>query len=717
MFKKIVTQIEEIAREPQHAQTLRILSDAWNKEKVIESPLKGIDNKSYAFRVLDILQNELKVQSPTILASGYGLYQYFYGKKLEGISPEIAQITEGFLTVNSLPTSNIKNQADNYRGMVLNMASDLRAVLIAMAVNVLELRFIQLLQPTLKNKTTQSVLLLNKYVYVPVAHRLGFYKLKLGLEDIILKQEEPTAFQEIKSKLKESEDERELIINEFIKPINDSLKSQGMTYTIKGRTKSINSIFTKMKNQGVPYEKVYDLWATRIIIDSKKKDEKADCWHVFSVVANLYQPQLARMRDWISVPRENGYESLHITVKTEDERYVEVQIRTERMDDEAENGMAAHWRYKGGKDNFGIDFWLDNIKHALEDSGDLLGKEEFRSNKFSTELFAFTPNGDLKKLKIGATILDFAFAIHSEVGLSCVGGKVNGKNVGIKHHLRNGDQVEIFTQKNQKPSLDWLNIVTSNRAKLHIRKAFDKEGKIEATFGKDILLRKLKNWKLTFKQDVLDELLKAFEYKAVTDLYKSFYHEKIDLSRVKAVLLKDNTQEQEDSNDTEEYEQVNDDFDQNNESSNDDLLVVDNLANINYSLAKCCNPIIGDKIFGFVTVSKGISIHRSNCPNAKDLRNRYEYRIIPAVWQEKTIKHNFRAELHIKGADKDGIIAELSNVLHTKLGVPILNINMNSDGSEFLGKIVVKVHDKEQLSIIIEKLKELSIIDEVYRKS
>lgn len=714
MNDRIIKQLKEIAKERQYAETLNLLIDAWNNEESIDSPILGISSKNYAFRVLDILKNELKVQSPTILSSGYGLYQFFYNKKIKGIDPKIEEITEGFLSIHSLPTNNIENQADNYRAMVLNLASDLRALLIGMAINVLELRFIDYINTDTSNKQWNDVLQLNKHVYIPIAHRLGFYKLKLGLEDIILKLEEEDAYKLIKSKLKESEEEREKIINEFIDPIKQSLNEQGMKFIIKGRTKSVHSVFTKMKAQDIPFEKVYDLWAVRIIIDSKLSDEKAHCWHAFSVVSNLYTPSYTRMRDWISVARENGYESLHITVETEDNRWVEVQIRTERMDDEAENGMAAHWRYKGGKDSFGIDFWLDNIKHALEKSNDtLLGKDEFRSNKFSTELFAYTPNGDLKKLNIGASILDFAFAIHSEVGLSCVGGKVNGKNVGIKHHLKNGDQVEIITQKSQKPSLDWLNIVTTNRAKLHIRKAFDQEGKIEAEFGKSILLRKLKNWKLAFSQNILDELLSEFKYKSVSDLYRSFYNEAIDLAKVKSFLQNTNAKTSELLNEDIIIEENTTE----NESSNDNLLVVDNLENINYNLAKCCNPIIGDNIFGFVTVSKGISIHRNKCPNAKDLKERYPYRVIPAVWKKSSVKHNFRAELQINGTDSDGIIAELTNVLHTTLNVPILSINMNSNGKEFSGKLVVRVHDKEQLHNVIEILNQLNIVGTVFRNT
>ena len=338
------------------------------------------------------------------------------------------------------------------------------------------------------------------------------------------------------------------------------------------------------------------------------------------------------MRDWISVARDNGYESLHITVGTKDKRWVEVQIRSERMDDEAENGMAAHWRYKGGKAKFGIDFWLDNIKLALEKDDEVLSKSEFKSGKFSTELFAFTPKGDLIKLNIGATVLDFAFAIHTEVGFTCVGGIVNGKNVGIKHSLRNGDQVNILTSKSQKPSLDWLKIVNSNRAKLRIRRAFDKEGKIEADFGKQILLRKFKSWKISFNQDTLEELIDNFNFKTISDLYRAFYNQKINLPETKRFLLKQDKDIIEDLK-IEDTEYPNTEIETN--PDNDNLLIVDNMSNINYSLAKCCTPTFGSSIFGFVTVSKGISIHRNSCPNAKDLKSRYAYRIIDAVWKKQ----------------------------------------------------------------------------------
>ncbi len=712
MLEGLLNHIEKIGSDPKYAHTLSLISKAWRQETIEDSSIIGMNNQQYTLRVLDILKNELKVQSPTILSAAYSLYQIFYNKTIKGIDPEVQNISHDYLAVKALPTINIEQHANNYRGMVLNVAGDLRAILISIALNVLELRYIANYDIHFKNANSKKAIIqLNKHVYIPVAHRLGFYKLKLSLEDQILKLEVPKAYEDIRIKLKANEIEREKIIYDFIEPLKQSLSSQGLKFKIKGRTKSINSIYKKMQVQQVSFEKVYDLWAIRIIIDSDIKEEKAVCWQAFSVVTNAYTPSLPRMRDWISVPRENGYQSLHITVITPDARWVEVQIRTERMDDEAENGMAAHWRYKGGKDSFGIDFWLDNIKSALESEKELLGKDEFRSGKFSTELFAFTPNGDLKKLNIGATVLDFAFAVHSQVGLSCVGGKVNGKNVSMKHHLRNGDQIEIITQKTQTPSLDWLNYVTTNRAKLHIRKAFDQEGKIEAEFGKEILLRKLKNWKIPYSQDVLEKLKNEFNFKAINELYRSFHHQKIDLIKVKSILLGKNKIEEAEEENIKEIEKS--DY----KDSDTDLLIVDNLKNINYNLAKCCNPIIGDKIFGFVTVSKGISIHRSKCPNAKDMRERYSYRIIDAAWKANKEKHNFRADIYIRGTDTEGIIGKLNNVINTKLAVPILNINLNSDGKEYFGTITIRVHDKEQLATLIHQLNELSIVGQVYRKA
>lgn len=694
-----------------HISTTETIIKAWASKKAVSSPIKGLDSYQYSLRILDILKNELNVYSTSLNAAALGLYCYFYDEKIKGLDSVIDKIAEDYLLVSRLPKRNIAKQANDYRSMLLNVAGDLRAVLISLAESILALRYYQ----KVPEAQQQTILDLNKHVYIPVAHRLGFYKIKSGMEDLVLLYEQPVAYHEIKSKLKETEKDREQIISGFIKPINGELKAHGLKFQIKGRTKSIFSIYSKITSQKTSFENVFDLWAIRIIIDSQKKDEKADCWHAYSVVTNLYTPSLARLRDWISVPRENGYESLHITVATENINWVEVQIRTLRMDDNAENGMAAHWRYKGGKSRHNIDFWLDNIKKALEQKDELLGEEDFRTGKFTTELFAFTPQGDLKKLNLGASVLDFAFAIHTEVGSKCVGGIVNGKNVGMKHLLRNGDQVNILTSKNQKPSLDWLNIVSSTRAKNRIRKAIDVQGKHDAEQGKEVLLRRLKNWKLSFNQDVLEKLASHFDFKSIGDLYRAIYLQKLDLLDIKRVLTAKEEKPMDMSSQNLDLSEAIVEHLPELEEEPTDILVIDQLDNINFSLAKCCHPIPGDKIFGFVTVSKGISIHRSNCPNASDMKQRYPYRIISTLWKAKKEKSNFRAELFVKGIDNTGIYGEISTLISHQLGIHILSINLNSNGNEFQGKLVIKIFDLEQLEIIIKSISELRGVIEVYR--
>ena len=716
-----IEHFRKLAHREGDNEILEAIIKLWDSVNPKATHINKINSFQYTFRILDILKNEFNAYSTTILSAALSLYYQFYGNKNQlnsmknTIDKEVENIAAAFLEIKKLSTSNISYQADNYRSLLLNVGGDLRSVLISMAENILNLRFYNQINNQIKK---QSTLDLAKYVYIPLAHRLGFYKLKAGMEDLVLSYEKPEEYISIKNKLKESEGERLKIIDEFIEPISKELKEHGLKFKIKGRTKSIFSIYTKMQKQSIPFEKVFDLWATRIIIESEAKNEKADCWHTFSVVTNLYNPSLSRMRDWISVPRENGYESLHITVETPDKRWVEVQIRTTRMDDEAENGMASHWRYKNGNkgESYSIDFWLTQVRKALEKEDGLLGKKEFKAGKFSTELFAFTPNGDLKKLNIGATVLDFAFAIHTELGMKCTGAIVNGKNTGIKHHLKNGDQVEILTSKNQKPSLDWLNIVTSTRAKNRIKKAFDEKGKLEAQLGKDILLRRLKNWKLDFNQDLLETLASEFNYKSINNMYQDIYFEKINILDIKRLLTDDNDSKNEDEEVTKlTFEEEQEQFDYSSEDDNSDILVIDQLDNINYNLAKCCHPIPGDEIFGFVTVSKGITIHRKNCPNAKDLKERYPYRIIPSLWKQKENKLNFKAEIFIKGIDQTGFIAELSNMINNKLGISILNINFNSNGAEFQGKVIVKVYNLEELRTLILELGSINSIIEVYR--
>ncbi len=714
MRPKYLDFLKKLDKVDGYSSIVEEVVNAWYSRELTNSPISGINSHQYVLRVLNILSKELKTYSASILGAAVGLFEALFAEQINIESAEIKQIAEEYIAVKNLPTANISKQADDYRSMLLNVGGDLRSVLISLAENVLLLRFYHNITD---EDCRERVIDLSKYVYIPIAHRLGFYRIKSSMEDLVLSYEEPVVYNSIKQKLKESENHRQKIIDAFVAPIAKDLKEQGLNFRIKGRTKSIQSIYAKMKKQSVPFEKVFDLWAIRIIIDSERSKEKADCWHVYSVVTNLYTPSLARLRDWISIPRDNGYESLHITVQTPDKNWVEVQIRTERMDDEAENGMAAHWRYKGGKAKHSVDFWLANIRKVLESKTQIITEDDFRTSKFSTDLFAFTPNGDLKKLKIGATVLDFAFAVHSDVGLKCVGAIVNGKNVSMKHVLRNGDQINIITSKNQKPSLDWLSIVTSNRARNRIKKALDEQGQYEAEQGKEILLRRLKNWKIDYSQDVIESLSSYYKFKNISDLYKAIYNESIDVTLIKKILTEEVEKPLVDNESYSEISERFTDFLENTEldRESNDILTIDQLDNVNYSLAKCCNPIPGDSIFGFVTVSKGISIHRSKCPNAKDMKSRYPYRVIPCQWKKKKEKTNFRAEIFISGIDKTGIYSEISSLISKQMGIHILNINLNGDGHYFQGKVTVNVYDTEQLETILHNLQNTEGIKEAYR--
>ncbi len=693
----------------QYESLIRQVTELWQQHDPVESPLKHLNSHQYTLYVLAILKNELNTYSNSLIAAALGLHRFFYGNIKIEKNPVIEQIINDFVEIKRLPTHNIARQPDEYRAMLLNVAQDLRAVIIQIAINLFELRQYQ----QLNNAQQQaSVLDQCEFIYIPLAHRLGLYKIKSTMEDLVLQHRNPEDYQAIAEKLKESEHEREQIIKRFIRPIEKELETHGMKFRVKSRTKSIHSIHSKMGKQNVPFEKVFDLWAVRIIIDSKPEDEKADCWHAYSVVTNQYAPDLARMRDWITLPRENGYESLHTTVKAS-RRTVEVQIRTERMDDEAENGMAAHWRYKGGKNKHGVDFYLEKVRTALETEAQLLGEDDFRVSKFSTELFAFTPNGDLKKLKIGATVLDFAFAVHTELALKCTGAIVNGKNVSLRHSLRNGDAVQILTSKNQKPSLDWLNVVTTNRAKLRIKKALDEEARNQAEQGKEIFNRRLKNWKIEFKTELLDLLIQHYNFKTVTDFYRAIYFDKIDLPQMKKVLIQNQNKKAEKA-----LEEAVENFELNaleDESESTEILSVDSLDNINYSLAKCCTPIPGDPIFGFVTVGGFISIHRIQCPNAVEMRRKFPYRFIAANWKKSEANQNFKAEIFVRITDNKTALAEVNKVISNIMGIHIVGINLQNNPGESIGKITVLLYDLNQLDLLIARVSQVKGVKEVYR--
>jgi GTP pyrophosphokinase len=601
-------------------------------------------------------------------------------------------------------------QTENYRKLILSISSDIRVVLIKLAQRMYVMRHLHRLPK--KDQVKQSLEVTQ--LYSPLAHRLGLYNLKTELEDLAFKYQYPEAYRNIVEKLKNTATKRNRYIRRFIKPIKDELEKQGFDIDIKGRTKSVTSIWNKMENKQVEFEEVYDLFAIRIIINNKIKDEKSDCWSVYSVVTNIYQPNPSRLRDWISVPKSNGYESLHTTVIGPGRKWVEVQIRTNRMNQIAERGLAAHWKYKGGKEDSKTENWLAQIRELLDSNGNDNNDpiENIKFNLFTDEVFVFTPKGDLKKFPKGATVLDFAFDIHTDVGSTCTGAKVNERNVPIRHKLRNGDTIEILTSKNQKPKSDWLEFVSTTKAKSKIKQVIRQEKQDEARNGKEIFKRRLKNWKISFNDENIQKLLHHLKYKKVVDLYYDIASGKIDLTQHKDLFVHPEKEEKQDEAPT-----LKVDTPIETKSKGDDFLVIeDQIENVDYKLAKCCNPIFGDDIFGFISVSGGIKIHRKDCPNAQQLRSKYNYRILKTKWKQKHDKAYYEANINVFGFDDIGIVNNISSIISNDLRVNMRSISFNSNEGMFEGKIGLLVRNADHLNDVMKKIENVKGITAVERQ-
>ena len=556
------------------------------------------------------------------------------------------------------------------------------------------------------------------YLYAPLAHKLGLYKLKSELEDLSLKYLEHDAYYMIKDKLNATKKSRDSYIERFITPIQQRLEEAGLHFHMKGRTKSIHSIWQKMKKQKCNFEGIYDLFAIRIIIDSPIDKEKMQCWQAYSIVTDMYMPNPKRLRDWLSVPKSNGYESLHITVLGPENKWVEVQIRTERMDEIAEKGLAAHWRYKGIKGESGIDEWLSNIRAALENNDDLQLMDQFKMGLYEDEVFVFTPKGELLKFPKGANILDFAYRIHSGVGNKCVGGKINGKNVSFRAELKSGDEVEVITQSNQTPKQEWINIVKTPRAKAKIKLALKDTIAKDTVYAKELLERRLKNRKIEFDESTMMHLIKRMGFKVATDFYKQIADEKLDVNEVieKYAAVRDydqNLNAPQTTRSATEYSYDNPD--EEIARNNDDVLVIDrNLKGVDYSLAKCCQPIYGDPVFGFVTVSGGIKIHRANCPNAPELRKRFGYRIVKARWSGKSAGQ-YSITIKVVGNDDLGIVNNITSIISKEEKIVMRSINIDSHDSLFDGTIVVQLEDVTKLEALMKKLRTVKGVKHVSR--
>lgn len=620
--------------------------------------------------------------------------------------PQVANIMDGLVKVFDLYQRNTSIQSENFRKLLLTFAQDVRVILIMIADRLFTMRTLDKYDEESQIKISSEV----SYLYAPMAHRLGLYSIKSEMEDLVMKFTNRDMYKFIARKLNETKRARDKYIYEFIEPLKTELEKQNLKFDIKGRTKTIHSIYNKMKKQGVEFEQVYDLFAIRVILDSEPKNEKSDCWKVYSVVADKYQPNPSRMRDWLSIPKSNGYESLHSTVLGPGGKWVEVQIRTRRMDEIAERGLAAHWKYKGVKGDQGMDSWLSNIREILDNpevnAVDFI--DDFKLNLYDEEVFIFTPKGELKRLPKGATVLDFAFDIHSEVGKKCSGALVNQKHVQIKHVLRNGDQVEIITTSNQEPKQDWLNIVVTSRAKTKLKQALREIQYKESEIGRETLIRRLKNWKLELNDQITGLLVKHFKYKSVHDFFRDIAIEKLDVVAIKEYLIQLGKKDQE--KDLAEQQSIRSagnyvsSADEEDMSGTDVLQIDRNLTNVDYSLAKCCNPIFGDEIFGFVSVSGGIRIHRENCPNAEEIRTKYSYRIVKARWTGEA-GGNYLAAIKVIGEDDIGIVSNISQIISKELHLKVRSISVDSKEGLFEGTVTVFVNNKQILSTLIKKVK------------
>ena len=723
---EIATRIRKFmgdSLKPEDESNLRQQLEAEISDNKISRDIFGLNPILLSFQTAELELEEIGMKRECVLA--IMLYNSIISGNLsierteQLFGKSVAQIIHGLVRIHELYTKTPVIESENFRNLLLSFAEDMRVILIMITDRVNLMRQIR---DTDNTEAKLRVAEEASYLYAPLAHKLGLYKLKSELEDLSLKYLEHDAYYMIKEKLNATKRSRDAYIEKFITPIDEKLKQLGIKCHIKGRTKSIHSIWQKMKKQQCGFEGIYDLFAIRIIIDSPYDQEKMLCWQTYSLITDMYQPNPKRLRDWLSVPKSNGYESLHITVLGPEQKWVEVQIRTERMDEIAERGLAAHWRYKGIKGESGLDEWLNNIRTALENSDDMQLMDQFKMDLYEDEVFVFTPKGDLLKFPKGATILDFAYHIHSGVGNKCVGGKINGRNVPIREPLRSGDTVEILTQNNQTPKRDWLNIVKTSRGKAKVRQALKETQVKDGLFAKEILERRFKNRKVDVEESVMSHLIKRMGFKETSDFYRQLVDNKIDANDVvdQYIAERDREQNQKMAGVVRSAEEFS--FDQQSRQSvsynnigNDDELVIDqNLKGVDYSLAQCCHPIFGDPIFGFVTVSGGIKIHCQNCPNAPELRKRFGYRIVKARWSGKG-QSQYNITLRIVGNDDLGIVNNITSIISKEEKIVMKSINIDSHDGLFSGNLNVLVEDTSKLESLLKKLRTVKGVKSIAR--
>ena len=720
LYNQIKQEIGSSLIEGDEEKMRRYLGD-YIEQNHVHRDMFGLNPILLGFQTAQLIVEEIGLRRDAVLAvllrSSIEDGHLTIEEVSSNFGESVARILYGLQRIRNLYKKNPVVETENFRNLLLSFAEDMRVILIMIADRVNLMRQIR---DTRHTEAQREVSEEAAYLYAPLAHKLGLYKLKSELEDLSLKYLEHDAYYHIKEKLSETKKSRDEYIERFILPVSEQLKKAGLNFHIKGRTKSIHSIWQKMKKQKCDFEGVFDLFAIRVILDAPVEKEKMYCWQVYSIITDMYQPNPKRLRDWLSVPKSNGYESLHITVLGPEQKWVEVQIRTERMDEIAERGVAAHWRYKGVKGDSGLDEWLTNIRAMLESSDGLEAMDQFKMDLYEDEVFVFTPKGDLYKFPKGATVLDFAYHIHSKIGNSCTGARINNKVVALRQVLQSGDQVEIMTSSTQKPRQEWLNIVKTSRAKSKVRLALKETQVKEGLFAKETLERKFKNRKVEMEESTMQHLIKKLGFKEVSDFYRQIADGTLDVNQVIDKYLEIQQGEQPVTGNNVAQSAADFVLDDSKLSPltstlSDDVLVIDQgMKGVDYQLARCCQPIYGDKVFGFVTVSGGIKIHREDCPNAPELKKRFGYRVVKARWSGKG-SSQYAITLRVIGNDDIGIVNNLTNIISRDEKLILRSINIDSHDGLFSGNLTIMIDDTSRLESLVKKLRTVKGVKQVDR--
>ena len=720
LYNQIKQEIGSSLIEGDEEKMRRYLGD-YIEQNHVHRDMFGLNPILLGFQTAQLIVEEIGLRRDAVLAvllrSSIEDGHLTIEEVSSNFGESVARILYGLQRIRNLYKKNPVVETENFRNLLLSFAEDMRVILIMIADRVNLMRQIR---DTRHTEAQREVSEEAAYLYAPLAHKLGLYKLKSELEDLSLKYLEHDAYYHIKEKLSETKKSRDEYIERFILPVSEQLKKAGLKFHIKGRTKSIHSIWQKMKKQKCDFEGVFDLFAIRVILDAPVEKEKMYCWQVYSIITDMYQPNPKRLRDWLSVPKSNGYESLHITVLGPEQKWVEVQIRTERMDEIAERGVAAHWRYKGVKGDSGLDEWLTNIRAMLESSDGLEAMDQFKMDLYEDEVFVFTPKGDLYKFPKGATVLDFAYHIHSKIGNSCTGARINNKVVALRQVLQSGDQVEIMTSSTQKPRQEWLNIVKTSRAKSKVRLALKETQVKEGLFAKETLERKFKNRKVEMEESTMQHLIKKLGFKEVSDFYRQIADGTLDVNQVIDKYLEIQQGEQPVTGNNVAQSAADFVLDDSKLSPltstlSDDVLVIDQgMKGVDYQLARCCQPIYGDKVFGFVTVSGGIKIHREDCPNAPELKKRFGYRVVKARWSGKG-SSQYAITLRVIGNDDIGIVNNLTNIISRDEKLILRSINIDSHDGLFSGNLTIMIDDTSRLESLVKKLRTVKGVKQVDR--